>query len=127
MKYLFLLAFSFAVSVAYVGCAGGTLAPSGPYTNKALYVTDQSIDASYRVLDVFLSFELANRATLSQDVRTFANKLRREAPEWNRRILALRDVYAMAPTAANKASLDTVLKLLREALTQASAYLVEKP
>lgn len=113
--------------LAVAGCQT-QLAPAGPYAgNTALYVTDQSIDASYRVLDVFLQFELTNRATLSQDVKTFANKLRREAPEWNRRILALRDVYAMAPTAANKASLDTVLKLLREALAQASAYLVEKP
>lgn len=123
MKILLLI-----LALCLAGCTNTQLAPAGPYAgNSALYVTDQSIDASYRVLDVFLSFELANRATLSQDVRTFANKIRRDAPEWNRRILALRDVYAMSPTRENKASLDTVLKLLREALTQASAYLVEKP
>lgn len=118
----------FFLALCLAGCTTAKLDPAGPYRgNQTLYVTDQSIDASYRVLDVFLSFELANRATLSQDVRTFANKIRRDAPEWNRRILALRDVYAMAPTPANKASLDTVLALLREALTQASAYLVERP
>lgn len=116
-----------AFFVAALGCNGVKLDPSGPYQgNVTLYATDQSINAAYSVLDVFLSFELANRLTLSQDVRDFANKVRREAPPLSKRILALRDVYALAPTADNKVTLDTALKLLREMLTQSTAYLVEK-
>lgn len=112
--------------VVLTACAT-RLDPSGPYQgNAALYATDASINAAVSVLDVFLSFELANRATLKQDVRDFANKVRREAPPLSRKILALRDVYALAPTDANKLTLDTALKLLREMLTQSTAYLVEK-
>lgn len=126
MKFLFFLALTFAVPLAITSCAV-KLDPAGPYAgDKVLYATDASINAAYSVLDVFLAYELANRAALKQDVRDFANKVRREAPPLSKRILALRDVYALAPTAENKLALDTAIKLLRELLTQSTAYLVEK-
>lgn len=126
IQFLFLIALTLSHFV-FSGCTGTKLDPTGPYKgNTTLYATDSSINAAYSVLDVFLTFELANRQTLSQDVRDFANKVRREAPPLSKRILALRDVYALAPTEANKVSLDTAIRLLREMLTQSTAYLVEK-
>lgn len=105
-----------------------TLNPNGVYHgNKALYVTDASLDASLRVLDVFMVFQMNNRATLPAEINTFADKTRVDAPQWARRIIALRDAYAASPTTESKRALDTSLRVLREAVIQASAYLVEKP
>lgn len=126
MRTLLLLIALCLTPLAHVGCTT-RLDPSGPYQgNVALYTTDSSINTVVSMLDVFLKFELTNRAMLPQDVRDFANKVRRETPPLSKRILALRDVYALAPTSDNKVSLDTALKLLREMLTQSTAYLVEK-
>lgn len=130
MSYL-LFMFSVATVALFLGlsgCATGRLDTSGPYRgNATLYATDASIDAAFRVLDVFMSFQMQQRANLPADVNAFADKTRRDAPLWAKRIIALRDAYAANPTPDGKANLDTVLALLRAAVVQASAYLVEKP
>ena len=114
--------FSLALLCVLPGCQT-TLAP-GPYAgNAALYATDSVVTASFGVLDAFMAFQHANRASLPSDVNAFADRVRRDAPQWAKSILALRDVYAATPTAENRLALDRVLKLLREAVVQASTYL----
>lgn len=123
MKKILLL-----ITLAFCVACSTTINTNGPYAgNKTLYATDQSIDAAFRVLDVFMKFQSDNRGVLPKEVNDFADKTRRDAPLWTRRLIALRDAYASAPTTLNKSNLDTVLKLVREAVVQASAYLVEKP
>lgn len=108
-----------------LGCATPKLAPDGPYRgNSALYTTDSAITAAFGVLDVFMIFQMQNRVNLPADVNAFADRTRRDAPGWSRSIIALRDVYAANPTADNKLALDKVIRLVREAVTQATIYIV---
>lgn len=127
-KYLLIIGLALTLPVFNTGCPSAPLDKTGAYANNStLYATDSSIDAAFRVLDVFLTFQMQNRATLPKEINDFADKLRVDAPKWGKSLVALRDAYAASPTPQNKANLDLTLRLLREAVTQASTYLVVKP
>lgn len=127
-KLILILSLAFALPILNTGCPSAPLEKTGVYAGKStLYATDSSIAAAFQVLDVFLSFQMQNRATLPKEINDFADKLRVDAPKWGKSLVALRDTYAASPTPQNKANLDLTLRLLREAVTQASTYLVVKP
>jgi hypothetical protein len=70
-------------------------------------------------------WESENRATLSQwpEIREAADFTRAHAKEWIHSAIALRDAYAAAATAENRAALDQAISVLQAALTQASVLM----
>jgi hypothetical protein len=125
MKTFRILAFLFAAALAG-GCAT-QLDPSGVYRgDQTLYSADMAIANSFAVFDAFLRYEHANRANVSPEATEFADRLRRESPKWFKRAVALRDAYALAPSAETRSGLQTSLAVLREAITQTTLYLAER-
>lgn len=127
LRLLALVMLAFAAALTNTSCQT-RLDPAGAYANNpTLYATDASITAAFAVLDVFMKFQHENRATLSPKVNEFADRTRRDAPQWAKSIVTLRDAYAASPTNENKVALNNVLRLVRVAITQASSYLVSQP
>jgi hypothetical protein len=114
------------VSLFTTGC--GTLAPDGPYKgDKILHTADASIVTSAALLKNFVEFEFANRALLSREnpkIKDAADQVRRNAEKWVRSALLLRDAYAIAPTAENRAALERALRVLRAAVAESGNYIV---
>lgn len=120
------ISFSLAFMVLLLS-ACGTLDPAGPYAgDKILYEADQTIATSYAFLDTFVTWEKANAAGLTAQpaIHQAAEKIRREAPEWFKSAVTLRDVYAREPTPANRQSLAAILGVIQAALVEATHYLL---
>lgn len=122
LRNLFLL---LACAGFMAGC--GTLAPEGVYQgDKALYDADLTIATAYDVLHTFVSWEKNNRALLTDfpAVTDYANTVRGGAKRWISSAIAVRDAYAANPTPEGRTALDKALAVLREAVRQASVYMV---
>jgi hypothetical protein len=126
MKSLFLLLLFSVCSVGLSGCKTAPLDPAGIYhSDETLHQADVAITSAYTVFDSFLAFEYQNHAALTAQpqVTAFAQKLRRESPQWFRSAIALRDAYAHAPASPEaKYNLSVALAVLRAAATEASGY-----
>lgn len=98
------------------GCA--RLSPEGPYKgDNFLYNSDRFIDTTYKVVDEFLKWELANRTTLDKEITKSANILRANMPTTYEIIFSLRKIYLLDPTNENKQNFTKALEELRKALT----------
>lgn len=103
-----------------------SLAPGGPYQGDAyLYHAELTITTSYDVIKTFVKWEQANREVLAKwpEVRTVADALRKDAPDWFRTAHALRDAYASDPTDPNRTNLEAILALLRSAISEAGFWM----
>lgn len=119
-----------AAAPTFTGCATNNrpLAEGGVYQgDNTLYNADKTISEAYDVMHKFVTFEYQNREALAAtpDVRKHADTVRLNAQQWIKSAIALRDVYAQQPTAENRDKLSNAIKILREAITQASAYLAK--
>jgi hypothetical protein len=124
MRISFLVLLAFA-ALSLIGC-NGTLAPAGIYHgDKTLYVAESTLPASYAVVDAFLKWELASRATLPVNVTAFADNLRRNYPQWNDSATALVEAYKANPTPDNKLNAEKALALISTAVAQAATYLAQ--
>jgi hypothetical protein len=110
------------------GCKSRALDPAGVYqSDQTLYNADKVISESYDVMHSFVKFEYQNREALqgTPEVTKAADHVRNNAQQWIRSAIALRDVYATTPTAENGDKLNTAIRILREAINQASAYMAK--
>jgi hypothetical protein len=110
------------------GC--GTLSSDGPYAgDQILYTADQTIVSSYDLLHTFVSWEYQNRAALSgqPEIKRAADHVRANAQQWIASAIALREAYAIAPTAETRKSLQNALVVLRAALAEAVRYMATAP
>lgn len=110
------------------GC-NTTLAPDGAYHgDKVLYSADKTITSAYETLHTFVKWEFENRAALSKwpEIKEAADIVRTNAEGWISSARALRDSYAVAPSADNKLALNNGIDLLQTALAEATKYL-DKP
>jgi hypothetical protein len=109
------------------------LAPGGAYQgDQVLYHAELTAITAYDVIHTFVKWEHENRAALAvwPEVKQAADTMRKGAPQWFKSAYALRDAYAAAPTAENRAALEKALAVLRSALNEAAGYLAraaEKP
>lgn len=111
---------------AIQGCKSRNLDPAGVYqSDKVLYDADKTIVESYEVLHAFVKFEHDNRVALagSPEVTKAADKVRENAQQWVRSAINLRDAYAKSPTPENRSKLDDAIRILRQAIAEASSYI----
>lgn len=111
------------------GCAHlapGTPDNPSPYADKVLFDAEQATVTGYDLLQVFVSWELNNRAALSKfpAVTKAADKIRAHSEDWIATVNRLRDAYAANPTPANRNALIDGLRVLRQAIAEATSYLV---
>ncbi len=109
-------------------CACGTLDKSGVYAgDQILYDSEVAAPAAFAFFQTFVKWEFDNRAVLPADVGVPAKKaadfIRANAPQWKTSVLTLHDAYVASPTPENRKSLESVLGLIRGALTEAAKYM----
>jgi len=107
------------------GCTR-SLDPAGVYAgDDVLHTTELTITTSYEVVQTFVTWEKENRAALAQypELTKAADAMRSGAPQWFKSAHALRDAYAADPSPENRDQLQTSLRLLRAALTEAASYM----
>ena len=108
----------------YLGEKGLT---TDPTVAKLLFEADQSIVTGYDLFKVFLSWERNNRSALSafSEIKQAADNIRRHAEEWIDSATRLREAYAASPTPANRTALSDALRVIGQALTEATAQLTK--
>ena len=108
----------------YLGDKGLTTDPTAA---KLLFEADQSIVTGYDLFKVFLSWERNNRAALAAipEIRQAADNIRRHAEEWTDAATRLREAYAASPTPDNRTALNDALRVIRQALAEATAHLTK--
>jgi hypothetical protein len=124
LAWLSTLALALFVAFAAPGCR--TLSPDGPYAgDEILYSADETIVASYDLLHTFVKWEYENRAALASkpEIKRAADHVRANAQQWIASAIALREAYALSPTAESRRSLKGALAVLRAALTEAVKYM----
>lgn len=124
-KTIALILTAFAILI-FDGCSH--LAADGPYKGDAtLYAADKAITESKSLFDTFLKFEKSNRELLRQwpEIKTSADEIRANGKRWVLTAMALRDAYAITPSAENKAALEKAISVIRAALTESAQYLTE--
>ncbi len=103
------------------GCA--TVAKDGAYRgDKALLAADSSMVASFSVIESFLRYERANRATLPPKTTEEADYFRANARKWRDSYFAMRDAYAVDPSQGNRSAMEKALALIVSGATQAQLY-----
>lgn len=108
------------------GCQSNKLAEPGPYKgDEILYAADKTITSSYRILHSFVKWEYTHRALLPPEVSHAADAVRGNASRWIDSAIALREAYAVSPTAENRNSLEKTISILEAALTEAAKYMAE--
>lgn len=124
MKKIILLTVGLAL---IAGCVSSSrLDPEGPYKGDAiLYNADRTIASAYDLMHSFVKWEYENRASLGPQVKASADHVRRNAESWIGSAVSTRDIYALAPTAANRNSLESNLRMLRMALSEVTQYLTD--
>ena len=113
------------IAVALMGCRN--LDPAGPYrADSKLYAQDVGIRAAYDTVHTFVLWEYQNRKALANkpEIRKSADYMRVNMPKWMASVVALRDAYAAVPNDANLASLQRALLIIKEAMIEASNYMV---
>lgn len=106
-------------------CSSANLAKDGAYNgDKTLYDADVGVATAYDVIDLFLSYDLANKATVSAATHALAEKLRAEAPGYFRSYTAIRQAYVSEPTPENRLKLTGALAVLTAAVAEARAHMV---
>lgn len=125
-----MLCLALLISVVAVGCDGCAkkLDPAGTYQgDKTLYNADRTIAESYDVMHSFVKFEYDNRAALqgSPEIGKAADNIRANAQRWIKSAIALRDAYATSPTPEGRSKLDDAIRVLRQAITEAGAYMAK--
>jgi hypothetical protein len=119
----------FACTFLFVAC-NSTLQKEGPYQgDKVLYDADQTISTAYTAIDVFVSWEKENASALSSQpqIHATAERIRKNAKEWFRSAIVLRDAYAKEPTPEKRAALTNAIEIIRAALTEAAGYMQSNP
>lgn len=102
MKKLFpslLLVAALAVASFQTGCGSTKLEPGGVYDGDVFRATiDQTIAFDYQALNVFVTFEEANRGALAKwpAVTKAADKVRELAPKWFADAGYVRNAYVVA-------------------------------
>lgn len=112
--------------VATSGCR--TLAPGGVYQgDKYLEESELAITTSYDLLHTYVTWEYQNRAALSKwpEIKKSADNIRANSKQWFASAHNLHDAYAANKSEANRTALNTVIGVLRSALTEASKYMAQ--
>ena len=123
-KLIVSLCLSAAAALLGAGC--GTLDKTGVYAgDQVLYTTELTITTSYDVVHTFVTWEKENRSVLAKwpEIKQAADLMRQDAPHWFKSAHALRDAYALDPSPENRDALQTKLRVLRAALTEAAAHM----
>lgn len=126
-----------------VGCARlspGTAANPSPYggvsasgelktPDRILYDADFAIATAYDALHAFVKWEYDNRQALvgTPEIKQAADKIRAGAPAWFRSAVAVRDAYAVNPSADNRTALQRALDTLQQAIVEANKYRTAQP
>ena len=115
-----------AISLVFTqGCR--KLAPGGVYNeDQVLYNADVTLLESYDLLHTFVKWEYDNRGAFNSipGIKKAADAIRRDAPGWFASAQRLRDAYKADPSQQNKDALTTALKVIRQAMSEASAYMI---
>ena len=109
------------------GCAT-KMAPEGVYnSDSVLYNADLAITTSYDVIQTFVIWEYSHRDILLQypEIKSTADKIRREAPGIINSAMSIRDQYAKEPNVDNRLALGNILTLLRKTAFEATRQLIE--
>jgi hypothetical protein len=106
-----------------IGCHKVTLAPNGPYKNVELFKLDSAAQTSCEIIEAFLRWEKAYRATLPHDVTNAAGVLRQNTPKGYASYLKVRDAYEAAPATNTWQAVQTALQILSAASLEASTWL----
>jgi hypothetical protein len=111
-----------AAALGLVLLGGFGCSAIAPGNEAAVVRAEQTLTASFDVVDSFLQWERSVPDAPS-DVRQVANTLRRDFPPSHRAAAALLKEYKVNRTPENKANLDTLLAVLRAAQSQATTLL----
>lgn len=109
------------------GCA--KLAPTGIYkSDQVLYSAELILPTTHELMGAFLKWEMNNAAVLKRwpEIHVAAEKMRRDAPTWFQTCNNLHDAYKLDPSQENKDKLQTALRVLSTALTEANAYMLAR-
>jgi hypothetical protein len=121
----YLIVFALFLSLFTTSCTT-PLDPAGPYAgDQTLYTADQTIALAYETFDTFLLWERTNEAVVSPTLHAYAEKLRTDAPGWFQSANTLRGIYTASPTSENQNKLTIAVGVLRAALSQVTAYMIE--
>ncbi len=92
-----------------------------PVVVRAEQITATAFDA----MDAFLFWE--SRHPVPDEIHEFAERLRRDAPQWFGSARALTRAYKSHRTEENKVALETVLALLETAVSESAGYMAKPP
>ena len=121
---LFLACVATLLTTSQCGCR--QLAPDGVYQGqKVLYEAENTISASYDLVNTFLNWEVTNRAICPPAVTRGADRLRAEFPKAHDTANVLRDAYIASPGGGTEANLKSALTVLRAALGEAAKYMAQ--
>lgn len=128
MRKLFAFLSFAAALVAFSGCQTRVIDAGGVYQNDAFYFqSEHTIVTTYLAVDRLLKFETANRATLSEDVRRVADRLRETAPDVLRAAELTVQAYKQNPTGENRDRVQSALVAVSTLLTAVQGILQETP
>lgn len=118
------LILGFCALLLFPGCVN--LDPAGTYKGDALlYHSELATTTSYDVLKTFLDWEKANAPALVKwpQIHQAAENIRAHWEQWFTTAYAMHDAYKADPSQVNADNLQTALRILREALNQATGYM----
>lgn len=123
MKQLILVTL---VAMGFCSCA---TPPAGGPTSTAdpvVVTAEKSLRTAKDTFDLLLHLEYDNRAALEKvplGIHTYADYIRKNAPDWLITANNLKNTYKHNRTAENKASLQTALATISEAVLQSQKYI----
>jgi len=118
---------SVAALLLLLGCNG--LDPAGPYKgDKVAYGYDLAIATCTDGVEGFLAWEQTHRAVLvktNPKIVERAKLLHDEYPAWAQSAARLSAAYQANPTSEARATLEKAMRVLRQALLEATQYMLE--
>lgn len=120
------LLIGFPLVSSITGCR--QLAADGVYSSdQLLYQAEMATVTSYDILDTFVKWEATHRASLTRwpDISKAATEIRKGSPQWFATAYAMRDAYKNDPSPQNKSNLETALRVIRQAMLEATGYMTQ--
>lgn len=115
------------VAMGFSSCNTTTTTGGATSTADPVVVTaEKTLRTAKDTFDLLLHLEYNNRAVVEKvplGIHTYANYIRKNAPDWLITANNLKNTYKHNRTTENKASLQTALKTITEAVLESQKYI----
>lgn len=114
------------VAMGFSSCNTTTTTGGASTADPVVVTAEKTLRTAKDTFDLLLHLEYNNRAVVEKvplGLHTYANYIRKNAPDWLITANNLKNTYKHNRSAENKASLQTALKTLSEAVLESQKYI----